>query len=131
MFRKSGIALGGALLAVAAVSSGAAHAAEAKVRAVSCFPLGSPVAKPYEALIAEINKRGKGIVNVDLIGKDSFQEADITGITTPITKNNYIVKDVEALVSKPGNLNESLLGMSFLRRLRSFDFSGDFVTLRG
>lgn len=42
-----------------------------------------------------------------------------------------VVKDVEALVAKPGNLNESLLGMSFLRRLRSFDFSGEFVTLRG
>ncbi len=41
------------------------------------------------------------------------------------------VKDVEALVAKPGNLNESLLGMSFLRRLRSFDFSGEYVTLRG
>lgn len=37
---------------------------------------------------------------------------------------------VEALVSKPGNLKESLLGMSFLRRLRSYDFSGDFLTLR-
>ncbi len=42
-----------------------------------------------------------------------------------------VVQDVEALVAKPGNLNESLLGMSFLRRLRSFDFSGEYVTLRG
>jgi aspartyl protease family protein len=42
-----------------------------------------------------------------------------------------VVEDVEALVSKPGNLNESLLGMSFLRRLRSYEFSGDFLTLRG
>ncbi len=42
-----------------------------------------------------------------------------------------LVKDVQALVAKPGNLNESLLGMSFLRRLRSFDFSGEYVTLRG
>jgi aspartyl protease family protein len=41
------------------------------------------------------------------------------------------LKDIEALVAKPGNLNESLLGMSFLRRLRSFDFSGEYVTLRG
>lgn len=41
------------------------------------------------------------------------------------------IRDVEALVAKPGNLNESLLGMSFLRRLRSFDFSREFVTLRG
>jgi len=42
-----------------------------------------------------------------------------------------VVRDVEALVSKPGGLTESLLGMSFLRRLRSFDFSGEFLTLRG
>lgn len=31
------------------------------------------------------------------LGKDSFQEVDITGITIPITKHNYIVKDVEDL----------------------------------
>ena len=29
-----------------------------------------------------------------LLGKDSFQEVDITGITMPITKHNFIVKDV-------------------------------------
>ena len=38
-----------------------------------------------------------GNVNVSLIGKDSFQEADIAGITTPITKHNFIVKDVKDL----------------------------------
>ena len=38
---------------------------------------------------------------------------------------------VEALVAKPGTLNENLLGMSFLKRLRSYEFSGDFLTLRG
>ncbi|HHW24974.1 MAG TPA: biosynthetic-type acetolactate synthase large subunit [Clostridiales bacterium] len=38
-----------------------------------------------------------GNVSTDLIGKDSFQEADITGITLPITKNNYLVKDVNKL----------------------------------
>jgi acetolactate synthase-1/2/3 large subunit len=32
-----------------------------------------------------------------LLGKDSFQEVDIAGITMPITKHNYIVKDVKAL----------------------------------
>lgn len=44
---------------------------------------------------------------------------------------DIVVNDVEALVAKPGSLNESLLGMSFLRRLRSYEFSGDFLTLRG
>ena len=40
------------------------------------------------------------------------------------------IRDVEALVSKPGTLKESLLGISFLKRLRSYEFSGDFLTLR-
>jgi len=38
---------------------------------------------------------------------------------------------VEALVAQPGTLAQSLLGMSFLSRLRSYEFSGDFLTLRG
>ncbi|MDP4126462.1 MAG: biosynthetic-type acetolactate synthase large subunit [Bacillota bacterium] len=40
-----------------------------------------------------------GQVAVPLIGRDSFQEADIRGITTPITKHNYLVKKVEDLPS--------------------------------
>ncbi len=40
------------------------------------------------------------------------------------------IQQVEALVAKPGTLRESLLGMSFLRRLRSYEFSRDFLTLR-
>jgi aspartyl protease family protein len=38
---------------------------------------------------------------------------------------------VEALIAKPGALTQSLLGMSFLSRLRSYEFSGNFLTLRG
>jgi aspartyl protease family protein len=38
--------------------------------------------------------------------------------------------DVEALVARPGALKENLLGMSFLSRLRSYEFSGDYLTLR-
>lgn len=45
-----------------------------------------------------------GQVAVPLIGRDSFQEADIRGITTPITKHNYLVKKVEDL---PGALKEA------------------------
>ncbi len=36
-------------------------------------------------------------VTTPLLGKDSFQEIDITGITMPITKHNYIVRDVNKL----------------------------------
>ncbi len=36
-------------------------------------------------------------VGTPLLGKDSFQEVDITGVTMPITKHNYIVRDVKKL----------------------------------
>ena len=38
-----------------------------------------------------------GNVTIPLLGKDSFKEVDITGITMPITKHNFIVKDVNKL----------------------------------
>jgi aspartyl protease family protein len=41
-----------------------------------------------------------------------------------------VIDNVEALVAKPGSVNENLLGMSFLRRLRSYEFSKDFLTLK-
>lgn len=40
------------------------------------------------------------------------------------------VDGLEALVAAPGSLNESLLGISFLRRLKSYELAGDFMTLR-
>lgn len=40
-----------------------------------------------------------GNVSTDLLGRDSFQEVDISGITMPITKHNYIVKDVNNLAA--------------------------------
>ncbi|MCH7892001.1 MAG: acetolactate synthase large subunit, partial [Gemmatimonadetes bacterium] len=38
-----------------------------------------------------------GQVKSHLIGNDAFQEADVTGITRPVTKHNYLVKDVNDL----------------------------------
>ncbi len=38
-------------------------------------------------------------VSSSLLGRDSFQEVSITGITMPITKHNYIVRDVESLAA--------------------------------
>lgn len=40
-----------------------------------------------------------GNVSTDLLGLDSFQEVDITGVTIPITKHNFIVKSIEQLAS--------------------------------
>lgn len=41
------------------------------------------------------------------------------------------LQGLDALVTAPGALRESLLGLNFLRRLRSYEFSGDYLTLRG
>jgi len=65
----------------------------------------------------------------------AVQTANGTAYAAPVRLRSLSIgpialADVEALVSKPGNLNENLLGMSFLRRLRSYEFSGDFMTLR-
>jgi acetolactate synthase-1/2/3 large subunit len=38
-----------------------------------------------------------GNVPVNMLGRDSFQEVDIAGVTMPVTKHNYIVKDVSTL----------------------------------
>jgi aspartyl protease family protein len=40
------------------------------------------------------------------------------------------LEDVDALVAKPNALKENLLGMSFLSRLRSYEFTSDMLTLR-
>lgn len=39
-------------------------------------------------------------VTLPLLGKDSFQEVDIAGVTMPITKHGYIVKDVNILATR-------------------------------
>jgi aspartyl protease family protein len=48
-----------------------------------------------------------------------------------ISIGNVGVRNVEALISRPGSLHQSLLGMTFLSRLRSYEFSGDYLELRG
>jgi aspartyl protease family protein len=47
-----------------------------------------------------------------------------------LTLGPISLDDVEALVAKPGALKENLLGMSFLSRLRSYEFTTDMLTLR-
>lgn len=86
---------------------GAVHAADGYARATGkvgvCFATSGPggtnlitgIATAYMDSIPLLCITGQ--VNVSLIGKDSFQEADICGITTPITKHNYLIKKVEDL----------------------------------
>ena len=86
---------------------GASHAADGYARASGkvgvCIATSGPGATNLVTGIATAYLDSvpvvfiTGNVNVSLIGKDSFQEADIAGITTPITKHNFIVKDVKDL----------------------------------
>ncbi len=47
-----------------------------------------------------------------------------------LTLGSISLDNVEALVARPGSLKENLLGMSFLSRLRSYEFTTDMLTLR-
>jgi acetolactate synthase-1/2/3 large subunit len=86
---------------------GAAHAADAYARVTGkvgvCLATSGPgatnlvtgIANAYMDSIPMVAFTGQ--VSVPLIGKDAFQEVDITGITLPITKHNYLVKDTRDL----------------------------------
>ena len=85
----------------------AAHAADGFARATGkvgvCLVTSGPgatnlvtgIATAYMDSIPMVVITGQ--VKTSLIGNDAFQEADITGITRPITKHNFLVKNVEDL----------------------------------
>ncbi|OQX53840.1 MAG: acetolactate synthase, large subunit, biosynthetic type [Candidatus Omnitrophica bacterium 4484_213] len=82
---------------------GAAHAADGYARATGkvgvCIATSGPGATNLVTGIATANMDSipmvifTGQVRKKLIGNDAFQEADVTGITRPITKHNYLVKE--------------------------------------
>ncbi len=86
---------------------GASHAADGYARSTGkvgvCFATSGPGATNLVTGIATAYMDSVPVVAITcnvtlpLLGKDSFQEIDIAGITTPITKHNFIVKDVENL----------------------------------
>ena len=85
----------------------AAHAAEGYARAAGkvgvCFATSGPGATNLVTGIANAYLDSSPIVAITgqvarrFIGKDAFQEVDITGITLPITKHNYLVRDASSL----------------------------------
>ncbi len=86
---------------------GASHAADGYARSTGrvgvCFATSGPGATNLVTGIATAYMDSVPMVaitcnvGVSLLGKDSFQEIDIAGITTPITKHNFIVKDITKL----------------------------------
>ena len=94
---------------------GAAHAADGYARATGkvgvCMATSGPGATnlvtgiataymdsvPMVAITCNVGTALTANVAVPMLGRDSFQEIDIAGVTMPITKHNYIVKDVNKL----------------------------------
>ncbi|MFC1804563.1 biosynthetic-type acetolactate synthase large subunit [Candidatus Omnitrophota bacterium] len=86
---------------------GAAHAADGYARATGkpgvCIVTSGPgatnlvtgLATAYMDSIPMVAFSGQ--VKTNLIGNDAFQEADVTGVTRPVTKHNYLVKDIKDL----------------------------------
>lgn len=86
---------------------GASHAADGYARSTGkvgvCLATSGPgatnlvtgIATAYMDSVPMVAITGN--VTVPLLGKDSFQEVDIAGITMPVTKHNFIVKDVTKL----------------------------------
>jgi acetolactate synthase-1/2/3 large subunit len=93
---------------------GAAHAADGYARATGkvgvCFATSGPGATNLVTGIANAHLDSVPMVAITgqvarpFIGKDAFQEVDITGITLPITKHNYLVTDAAEL---PGIMKEA------------------------
>jgi len=87
----------------------AAHAADGYARATGkvgvCIATSGPGATNLVTGIATAYMDSIPIVAItgqvysNLIGNDAFQEADVTGITRPITKHNYLIKDVSEMAS--------------------------------
>ncbi len=86
---------------------GAAHAADGYARASGkvgvCFATSGPGATNLVTGIATAFLDSVPLVAItanvgrSLLGKDSFQEIDILGVTMPITKHNFIIKDAQDL----------------------------------
>jgi len=92
---------------ITAHEQGAAHAADGYARVTGkvgvCFATSGPgatnlvtgIATAYMDSIPLVAVTGN--VGLNFLGRDSFQEVDICGVTMPITKHNFIVKDVNDL----------------------------------
>lgn len=86
---------------------GAAHAADAYARATGklgvCLATSGPGATNLVTGIMTAHMDSvpmlaiTGQVSLSVLGRDAFQESDVVGITMPITKHNYLVKDIKDL----------------------------------
>ncbi|MCK9861027.1 biosynthetic-type acetolactate synthase large subunit [Paenibacillus sp. ATY16] len=131
---------------------GAIHAADGYARATGkvgvCFATSGPGATNLVTGIATANMDSvplvviTGNVSSSLLGTDAFQEADIVGITMPITKHSYLVRDIEELpriiheafyIASTGRRGPVLIDITkdVTSKLTTFQYSLDTPQIRG
>ncbi len=132
---------------LAAHEQGAAHAADGYSRATGkvgvCIATSGPGATNLVTGIATAMLDSvpmvaiTGNVPCPLLGRDSFQEIDIVGVTLPITKHNYIVKDVADLadtireafsIAKSGRPGPVLIDVPKDIQIAQYDFEEQQVS---
>ena len=120
-----------------------AHAADAYYRASGrvgvCFATSGPGATNLVTGLATAHMDSSAMVAITgnvptfLIGTDAFQEADVYGITGPVTKHNYLVKDINDLpaiikeafhIAKTGRPGPVLIDIP--KDLQIGEFTGSF-----
>ena len=110
---------------------GASHAADGYARTTGkvgvCIATSGPgatnlvtgIATAYLDSIPMVAITGN--VPTSIIGRDSFQEVDIVGVTMPITKHNFIVKDIRELADTLRSAFKIAKSFSFLRSVLRYE----------
>ena len=95
MFKKFGILISAGALGLVATTFGTpAQATPVTLKGASCFPVGSPVSKPWANMINDVNKRGKGDIQIKLVG-------GAPAIGSPFTLTQKMARGAYDLVGCP------------------------------
>lgn len=103
-------------IAVGAFTATSSEAGEVTLRGVSCFPIGSPPSVPFEEVVQEINKNGKGIVQIDLLG-------GAPAIGSPFQVAERMAKGAYDIAGCPEAFFGNLIPEAPVLRLQEFSFA--------
>ena len=92
------------------------QAAEISLRGASCFPVGSPPSKPFEAYVEAVNARGKGVVKIELVG-------GAPAIGSPFTLTQKTAKGVYDVVGCTEAYFGNVLPEAPVLRLQEYTFA--------
>ncbi len=115
-FKKHALTVAGTAAIVTGLGAAPALSAEVTLRGASCFPIGSPPSRPFEALVKELNKRGKGVVQIKLLG-------GAPAIGSPFTLTQKMAKGAYDLVGCTEAYFGNVLPEAPVYRLAEFTYA--------